>query len=300
MESRMNESRRATATNDDTSPPCPQALDPCTLGRPVHMLHAFAGHFREDLCELLRTRLNRRYQADFQVLRITIEATGKTAPAGRWQGYTSPEGRIACALERPLLLSALVYRYGLAASDHASSAAGEAAPETATEERLAAILGQLFAAALVARIDKGLNNLVDTAGDSAPPVGLGPILPPRAACLIRATIREQLHDTEGDLLLALDEQWMSILLGKLASTPRRRGSDSTLAQPLAARLNFKLVARLLQKEMPLGELLNLRVGDVIPVSMRSADVLVDDSRLMTATVAEHKGKLCLTSFEDTK
>jgi len=28
------------------------------------------------------------------------------------------------------------------------------------------------------------------------------------------------------------------------------------------------------------------------------DVLLDDARLFTAAVAEHKGKLCLTSFED--
>jgi flagellar motor switch protein FliM len=29
-----------------------------------------------------------------------------------------------------------------------------------------------------------------------------------------------------------------------------------------------------------------------------ADVLLDENRLFTAAVAEHKGKLCLTSFED--
>jgi flagellar motor switch protein FliM len=29
-----------------------------------------------------------------------------------------------------------------------------------------------------------------------------------------------------------------------------------------------------------------------------ADVLLDEARLFTAAVAEHKGKLCLTSFED--
>jgi len=42
------------------------------------------------------------------------------------------------------------------------------------------------------------------------------------------------------------------------------------------------------------------VGDIIPVSLQATDVLVKNSRLFTATVAEHKGKLWLTAFNDTK
>jgi flagellar motor switch protein FliM len=55
---------------------------------------------------------------------------------------------------------------------------------------------------------------------------------------------------------------------------------------------------LVSKEIPLAALFALKVGDVIPVSVGRADVLLDESRLFTATVAEHKAKLCLTSFED--
>jgi hypothetical protein len=47
-----------------------------------------------------------------------------------------------------------------------------------------------------------------------------------------------------------------------------------------------------------GALFDLKVGDVIPVDVGRADVLLDEARLFTAAVAEHKGKLCLTSFED--
>jgi len=55
---------------------------------------------------------------------------------------------------------------------------------------------------------------------------------------------------------------------------------------------------LVTKEVMLGNLFDLRIGDVIPISMHRADVLLDDSRLFTAAVSEHKGKICLTSFED--
>jgi flagellar motor switch protein FliM len=37
---------------------------------------------------------------------------------------------------------------------------------------------------------------------------------------------------------------------------------------------------------------------VIPISLRGADVLIGGSRLFSASIAEHRGKLCLTSFED--
>jgi hypothetical protein len=49
--------------------------------------------------------------------------------------------------------------------------------------------------------------------------------------------------------------------------------------------------------MPLGRLLDLRPGEVLPVRLGATDVLIDDARLFTATVAERQGKLCLTSFK---
>jgi flagellar motor switch protein FliM len=75
-----------------------------------------------------------------------------------------------------------------------------------------------------------------------------------------------------------------------------RGGRGT--EPLAARLQVGLSGRLVSKEVALGTLFDLRVGDVIPISLHRADVLLDESRLFTAAVGERKGKLCLTSFED--
>ncbi len=87
----------------------------------------------------------------------------------------------------------------------------------------------------------------------------------------------------------------------LAPKRERTGVESSsrvLAQPLPARLQLTMNARLIEKPIDLGTLLDLRVGDVIPVTVASTDVLIGDSRLFTASLAEHKGKLCLTCFED--
>lgn len=295
MKGRMTQSHRTARSPKSAPPSAYQVLDPRTLGRPVHLLDAFAAQLREDLTELFHTSLNRRYQADFQVVALSIDAAGKAAPAGRWQGYATANGRLACTLDRILVLSALVYRYGL----NGDGATSEGVPETATEERLAAMLGRQLADVVAARSETGLQAGADEQAAVPATAPLGAVSAPRSACLIKVTVREGTHRIEGHIHLALDDAWLAHLLRQLGSTQRRRPGPGH-AVPLATRLNFKLVARLLQRELPLGELLDLKIGDVIPVSLRAADVLIDESRLMTATVAEHKGKLCLTSFEDVK
>jgi flagellar motor switch protein FliM len=262
------------------------------------MLKAFSEYVREGLSELFRTRLNRRYHADFLVEEVVIDAAGKIAPAGRWLAYGKPFGKIACAIDRSLVLCALSYRYGLKGGEGASAASPENVPETASEERLAARLGlqlvESLANAVVAEHESAIDAEI---GDFSL---IGPTSPPRSACLVRAVIRESTHGVEGRVLLALDDAWLDLLLRKLAPMQRKRSLANASFAPLSSRLHLKLVARLLQKDMPLGDLLSIKVGDVIPVSLRATEVLIDDSRLFTATVAEHKGKLCLTSFEDSK
>lgn len=296
LDSRPDTSLRAPA-GTPTRPDCP-VVDPRTLGRPVHMLRAFSENVREGLTELFRTRLNRRYHADFQVQEVVIDAAGRVAPAGRWLAYGKPFGRIACSLDRSLVLSALAYRYGLKGGEGASAATPDSVPETSSEERLAARLGLQLVESLAATVTADHDAAVDAEiGDFSL---IGPTPPPRSACLIRATIRESTHGVEGCIRLALDDAWLDLLLRKLAPMQRKRSLGHGAAGPLAARLHLKLVARLLQKDIALGDLLSIKVGDIIPVSLRATDVLIDDSRLFSATVAEHKGKLCLTSFEDAK
>src|SRR5690606_20048729 len=102
-----------------------------------------------------------------------------------------------------------------------------------------------------------------------------------------------------DLLLRISEVWMTRLLQALTpNRDRSRQKQMTASKPFPARLQLTLRARLLEKEVSLGTLLDLRPGDVLPISLGDADVLIDDSRLFTASVAEHHGKLCLTSLAD--
>jgi flagellar motor switch protein FliM len=279
-------------------PNASQTLDPRALGRPVHLLPTFVAPLRDDLSEVFRTNLNRRYRASFELGAVTIAQLDAVPERCRWLGYADETGRIGFALERQLLLCILDYRYG--AREARSSGATDASawpPETATEERLASMLGRQFVAALAERIEwlpqttggATLNHEFSESATNAPRTG---------TWAIRAEVSEPACGIAGSLWFTLDDGWMKHLLARLAPQRENRRTQADAAKPLASRLQLKLVGRLLEKEIPLGLLLDTRVGDVIPVRLGETEVLVDNERLMTARVAEHKGKLCLTAFED--
>jgi hypothetical protein len=200
-----------------------QVLDPCLLGRPVHLLHIFAAQLRDDLAQAMRLNMNRRYWGGFEVDDVAFTRLEGDEVRSRWLSFAAPAGQIAFSLERKVLLSVLNFRYGSGKAD--SAATDESTVRvTATEERLAVVLGQQLAATLAGRIELNLPAI-------------------EAA-------------------------------GRLDGPPGQQGNHCWAACSTC------------------------KVGDVIPVSVGRADVLLDDSRLFTAAVTEHKGKLCLTSFED--
>lgn len=260
-------------------------VDPRTLGRPIHLLDKFATLVRHDLVERVRAVLNRRYRAHFEIVDVAVARLDDMIPA-RWLNYDSPFGPIGFALDRALLLCVLDYRYGAAAG----AAKNVEHPETTTEERLAAMLGRQFAAMLVERI-ASLAALAGGIELSEP----RPAPPPAGAWMISAVLSERRHDVRGLLRLAIDDGAIDSVFRALA--PARAASFSAPVS-LGAALQLDLSARLLEVQMPLGTLLDARVGDVIPVTLGPTTVLVDDAPLFYADVAEHKGQLCLTSFQD--
>lgn len=260
-------------------------VDPRTLGRPIHLLDKFATLVRHDLVERLRVALNRRYRAHFEILDVTVARLDDTV-AARWLNYDSSFGPIGFALDRALLLCVLDYRYGTAAG----AAKDIEHPETTTEERLAAMLGRQFATMLAERI-AALGGL-DRGSELAEP---RPAAPPAGAWTISAQLSERRHDVRGMLRLAVDDGAIERVFRALA--PARAASFSAPVS-LGTALQLDLSARLLEMQMPLGTLLDARVGDVIPVALGPTTVLVDDAPLFYADVAEHKGQLCLTSFQD--
>ncbi len=272
-----------------------QVLDPRTLGRPVHLLHRFTALLREDFDAYFQQQLNRRYRARFQIGEVSLVRVTNGAGLHRGVSVRARQARINVAIERGLLLGILEYRYGVNVGTHEQASTD--APETATEERLQSRLGHQLAALVVNRIDSidppGPAQLEDQPCEIAG-------APMRGGWSLQVPVSDTVRGVSGCVWMQLEESWIDRLLNGLA--PRLRGdaskSKSPSAEPLAMSLNLQLAARLLEKQVQLGTVLDLRPGDVVPITLGHAEVLVDDSRLFTASVAEHKGKLCLTSFVD--
>ncbi len=79
-------------------------IDPRTMGRPVHLLGGFANHLRDDVMDYLRTRINRRYNAGFQIDAVSFTAAAPD-DSRRWLTYCADDGSRcgtpkACATDR--------------------------------------------------------------------------------------------------------------------------------------------------------------------------------------------------------
>jgi len=262
----------------------------------VHRLPLFAAQLRDDLAQAMRLNVNRRYWGTFQVDDVAFSRLDGSETRQRWLGFATPAGNIAFALERKVLLSVLNFRYGRATRDEPVDEL--AVRVTATEERLAVALGQQLATTLAARIESNLPDGARQAGDEDAIKPGSATQPAKGSWVITVSLSD--GALQGRFWFALDKQVMANVLRGLLPERDTSGKGNKDPGPLAARLQVGLNGRLVSKETTLGALFDLRVGDVIPISLHRADVMLDDSRLFTAAVTEHKGKLCLTNFEDTE
>jgi len=297
-----------------------QVLDPCLLGRPVHLLPVFAARLAEAIGSAMTSPGARRYWGAYRLEKLEFVRPPQEASL-RWLGVPGPYGIAAVSFERGLLLELLEGRY--ARRTTAAGAAVQRDPSiervTSTEERLAATLAQQLAGLVSDRVADALAASAVAVAVAAPPAAAGKpgasVVPASApgknGWVLRAVLRAQygrretddasVPAPEGQVWISLDHALMAHVLQGLMGErhgSRHAGGARMKREPLASHLRVKLEGRLVSKEVTLATLFGLKVGDVIPVAVGRADVLLDDSRLFTAAVAEHKGKLCLTSFED--
>ncbi|MBG6081836.1 FliM/FliN family flagellar motor switch protein [Rubrivivax gelatinosus] len=269
------------------STPC-RPIDPTSLGRPVHLLDAFARRWRADLAGWLRRQVNQRHRAGFEVVDASLARLEREAEGSGWHAYAFARGTLVCGADRRLLLALMARRFG-------TEAQGEDTTATTTEERLAAQLGAAWAALAARRLEAGLP--AEPATVAAPAAGTPAAAPARGTWVLDATIAEAGMSEPARLRVALAPSWLERLWTQLATERLPSSAQATVA-PLATRLEFRLVAQLLDKQLPLSDVAALKVGDVLPITLGEADALVDGLRLFKARVAEHDGRLCLTCFSD--
>ncbi|GAB3391131.1 FliM/FliN family flagellar motor switch protein [Massilia agri] len=275
-----------------------QVLDPSLLGRPVHLLPKFARRFAEALGSAMGGPGGRRYWGAWRLAHLAFERAPEEDSL-RWQAVSGPLGTAAVAFERGLLLGLLDSRYGRKKNPGAAQARDPALERiTATEERLAATLTGQLVDQLYQRVLEGLHGAgVEETPQAVLEAPVPASAPGKAGWVIRLDLQVAPGEPLSHAWIALDQGLMSHVLQGLKEE-RSSVRTQRANEPLATGLSVKLEGRLASREMTLEALFALKTGDIIPVSVGRADVLLDESRLFTANVAEHKGKLCLTSFED--
>lgn len=280
-----------------------QVLDPRLLGRPVHLLPQFAAQLAEDFAAALRQPVMRRYWDGFQLEAAGFVGAPDPAQSGRWLGYDGGGATLSFALERSLLLAVLNQRYGRRGAAPAAAPDPSAVRVTATEERLAVVLGQQLATVLTRRVDANLARAHNEHAAHVPAevvARTAPAAPPSAdGWTIGVTLRQSLGGECGQFWLALDQDMVARVMLGLSPERAREHAPRQAKVALGSALQVTLEGRLVSKEITLEALFALKLGDIIPVTMGRADVLLSESRLFTAAVTEHNGTLCLTSFEDT-
>lgn len=273
------------------------ALDPRTLGRPFHLLPVFTQALQDDIDLFLGVRLNRRYHARFGMTGVRCSGPADTLSRSVMQRFSHSMGHIDIAIDRSLLLRMLDYRYG--GGWQAGSAATDPADVaiTETELRLQAALG-----ADIALVTLGtLARLNGAPLPSTPPRRSGqPGAQSNQSCEITLEIADQERDCAGSIALRLDAELFEWLMQAVGASRRSTpGGEEAPRLVLEDHVRVRLAASLLTLTLPLGEVLDLKIGQIIPAPMRQrADVHVGHSRLFTASVADNAGKLCLTAFDD--
>jgi flagellar motor switch protein FliM len=270
-----------------------QVLDPALLGRPVHLLPLFAARLKDDLDAAMQGS-SRRYWGGWRLHSVEFGRAPEQETL-RWMAATGSMGTVAVAFERGLLLTLLERRYGGRSAGATQQDPGSARI-TATEDRLVVVLTQHMVDLLYGRVAVSLAMEVSPNPVPAEAVASSP-MPGKSAWALRVQVRDANGGT-GEFWIAPDQKLMATILGTLRPDSQRPRAARGPSEPMSSKLQVKLDGVLISKEMTLGALFDLNVGDVVPVNVGRADVLLDEARLFTAAVAEYKGKLCLTSFED--
>lgn len=262
----------------------PVVLDPCTLGRPYHLLEDVLQDIKRRIDHSLHERFNLRRGTRFVVTGLSVAAM-RSRNAAVWRTYACNHGQISVRCDRALLLALLACHYDTSL-DEAVPNAPAPAPETGAERRFAA---QQHTALLTAFASAML-------GDQAEPfLPSGDVLPGPGVRVLRMTISDPLRNVGGDVEFALDDRWVDHLFARLDAQHVRPAPDSA---PANVCIPVTMSVHVLSKDMRLDELLRMRPGDVLPVRLPdTVDVLVDNVRLYRAALAEHQGALWITSFE---
>lgn len=269
---------------------CPDvtAVDVNKLGRAYHKIPKIINEKFDDIESRLSIFFLRKYRMNAVLHSMTFDTDCHFRHA---QIFDNGYGNIGFDINRSFLLNILHTYYGLS-KDSQPITADTVQPVTKTEERLKNKLGHELAQLVM--VQEILAQPMELKNDYSAVIN-------QWAWGIQFWL-EGYDDYCFSLLL--DTHHVDMLLASLREESPHSGQKPrtlTAAQieHMFVSMPLSLNARLASVNMTVAQLLEIRPGDLIPVSLNDPlPVSVGKELLFNATVAEDRGKLYLTDFND--
>lgn len=258
------------------------------LGRPYHKVPKIFTNNFDILDAKVSTYFLKKYRVNVALDDINFQMDSEHKHA---QIFSTEYGNIAFDIDRMLLLHILNDYYGLG-KDNVQIHPDVTTPITKTEERLKNKLG-LELSSLV--LHPGIfGEALEIKNDYSTIIN-------RWSYKITLSLEGY---SEGAFHIFLDNQHVDRLLATLRhpNENERRESESLSGEQLERMINclpVRLVGRLSSSQLTVAELMNLKAGDIIPVSLPNRfPLLIGKEQLFNAVIAEDRGKLFFSEFNE--
>lgn len=194
----------------------------------------------------------------------------------------SDSDHVVVTLQRATVQAHMAARYGFTPD---ASDLNDATPPNATERRITATLEAAIHAAVQALLPAPAAATASALTDAVQPAATQRWQ--WQACIAIGDLPAQ------PLTVALDSAHSQTLE---ALTNRLR-KPLPPSQPQLPNVPVTLEAVLLEKTVTAADIQQLQVGSVLPITLERTCVALNGHPMLTASVAEHQGKLHLTAFE---
>lgn len=257
------------------------------LGRPYHKIPKIFNDMHDSLDAKFNTYFLKKYRVNVALKTMSFEMDA-------WQKQTkvlsSDIGNLAFDIDRKLLLSILNDYYGLN-KDRQESISLKNAPVTKTEERLKNKLAQELVTLITG--ESLFGNALNIKND-----------PASLITQWSYRINFTLEGYEGEFSLLLDNSHVDSLLVNL----RQQAALCPLANPEKPAANVQtsfmtlpicLTGKLVSIPLTVAELLQLKNGDILPMTLADrTPLLIGKQLLFNAIIAEDHGKLFFSEFNE--
>lgn len=259
-------------------------LKPQKLGRHYHKIPVYIRELTSKHPRILSDYFLRNYRINLELNKVVVHEQ-RTAPAECV--YRSVLGRVGFSIDRPLLTEVLECYYG-----GVVLASQETPPVSTSEQRMRSRMGidiaQLFARTVLAGSTFGNLSAHDSTYDEI-----------QWEYIAEFQYTSHLTNNLSSIFIYLDTQLVDELTSRMANP----SASAPLGNPIEQikQLPVQLDCVIAALQMPLSQVLQLRLDDIIMVRMQErCEVMINQQKVFRGTVFENDGALFLTSLESVK